>query len=701
MKNRYCVWDLETTSVHSFKRFANQFDPRNKIIVTAQLIQGEDPTLLYCKEGLTKGTPPGLEDCNFLVGHNIKFDLLHVWGDPDFQQWVKDGGRIWDTMVAEYLLSGQESTYPSLDYCSEKYGGELKDDFIKECFEKGISADEIPEDKLLPYAEQDVINTEIVLLEQSKEAKRLGMTDVILAYMDHLMALCEMEFNGLHFDMEQAKELRTQYENDLEGIKVNLNKMIEPWWTLDEPYNPDSDEHNSAIFFGSPVTVVRDLKLVDEKTGEFLVYGPKAQKAGQIKTRKTKVEEKIPNMGVSMIFQKPLKKAGIFSTDKRVLSDIRKNYVAEGNERNDIVNFIDKLIEYRESQKILGTYLYALKITAAGKETETGLIPLVHPDGKIHHTLDCVQTKTGRVNSKNPNGQNIPRGLTQLFNSRFGDDGVIIAADFSQLEVCVQAYLTQSANMIKDIKNGVDFHCKRLAYAVDKPYSEVVKLCASSDEWKEKRKKAKVISFQKAYGAHPNKIADTTGLSVDVVTKVFDKEDAEYPEVKDYYEGVTEEVKRTVEVRPDLIKIRDRKRGAVLEKPGEYKHVGFYQSVTGKRYHFTELASWTKFDNLFRYFPSTDMYNFMVQGTASDIMCCQVAKLYRFLLTSRDKCVIVNEVHDEIVLDCRKDYLDEFIPQLKEILESVDESFQERFGMKFNVPISVDINYGKDWGEAK
>jgi DNA polymerase I-like protein with 3'-5' exonuclease and polymerase domains len=134
--------------------------------------------------------------------------------------------------------------------------------------------------------------------------------------------------------------------------------------------------------------------------------------------------------------------------------------------------------------------------------------------------------------------QNMPPSILEMFRSRYGKDGVIVEMDFSQLEVVVQAYITGSEIMKQDIANKVDFHCLRLSYAEGMDYDKVVELCSTEDTWKNKRKKAKVVSFQKAYGAHSSKIAVSAGLKEATVEEIFRKEDERYPEISAFYDDV-------------------------------------------------------------------------------------------------------------------------------------------------------------------
>ena len=705
MKNDYCIVDLETTSIKSFKRFANQFDSRNKIVMAGYLL-GDEGTPNVLKNDAQKGTQwdPHLpyDQFNFIVGHNVKFDVLYLWKDPEFQKWLKNGGKVYDTMVAEYLLSGQYTKYASLNELSVKYGGELKDEQVTEMFKAGLGADEIDPELLQEYLIGDLTNTEIIFTNQIDKIKKRKMLPLVLGYMEHYLALCEMEANGLYMDVDRATQLRSKYETKVSRLETELNILVKEAWTLPVTFNPQSDEHLSSLLFNTGIVVVIDKPVVDDAGQEIRYKGGKRK--GQVRTKKTKTIQFNEGFGLPHALSFATKKGKklnedestiVLSTDKKILAQIAE-------ECPEYLEFIETIISYREARKYLDTYLYGRKYRNKKEFDETGLIPLRMPhDGCIHHTLDTVQTQTGRVNSKNPNGQNIPADICTVFTSRFGDQGKIIEFDFSQLEVCVQAYLTQSTNLIRDIKQGVDFHCKRLAYAVDKPYADVVKLCDESKEWKAQRRKAKTVSFQKAYGARPEKIAATTKLPLDTVEKIFNKEDEEYPEIQQMYNDVDAEIKRTAVPTGMSLKIRDKRSGSTIERQGETQMVGYYQSLTGKRYNFKQKAVLTKRGDIFRHFSPTEVFNYPVQGTAADIVALQVAKVFRKLLPLRDKAVMINEVHDSLLIDCKIEHTDEIIELVTKILGSVNDTFQSYFNTTFNVPIDVDVQVADSWGGCK
>lgn len=652
MNKKYLVLDLETTGEKTFKRFCNPLDLRHTITLFAWKFQGE-PTAVECNPSNYEGGIPreklfdnmDLSKVSFICGHNVKFDLLYFWENEHFQQFLKDGGKVWDTCTVEYLLQGQrrlEKGGYSLNTLAPRYGGEVKDDRIGVMFEEGIKANEIDPGMLMPYAHEDVENTNKLLQGQSKKAKAEGMLPLIGAYMDHYLAITEMENNGMYVDLEVLARHRDIYENKLEGIKDAGVR-----YTGIENFNLGSNQQVSTFLFGT-----------------------------------------------------------ICSVAEGVLTNLKDHKHSE---------FIELVLAHRSTSKLLKTYIYCERlykrankkkgIVPGDIKSTTGLKSLVMPrTGCIHTNFKANRTRTGRLSSSKPNIQNMPPDVIDIFYSRYGDDGVILEFDYHQLEIVIQAFLTQSKNFIRDIKNGIDFHCKRLAYAEGMSYEAVherVYDLSGDKEWHLKRKKAKVVSFQKAYGARPERVAESSGLPLSVVKEIFRKEDEEYPEIDIFYNGIFKHITINRIPTNQPIKIRDKQSGTQVERDGEYKAYGTWQSLTGKKYCFEEKACITRNNRVWRYFNLPDIYDYPIQGTAADIMACQVGRVFRKLIHHRNKCLMINEVHDSLILDVKKEHLEWTIETVRTILEDVKSTFSYRFDCDFNIPIKVDYSYGRNWKEAK
>lgn len=689
--SKYLVLDLETYGKTTYKRFCNPLDPDHFVIANAYKRQGDEVKVDYDVTGLETNClfdNIDLDSVKVMVGQNFKFDMLWFWSNEKFQGWLKNGGVVWDTALAEYLLQGQQGAMEgqalNLDALAIKYGGTLKDKEVKGFFVDGHTVLDIPEEQLKEYAKEDVTNTELVFLGQLRAAKKKGMLNIIKIYNEHLLALTEMEFNGMNVDIKKARSYADKISERLELIYAKLVSILmenELWPQEDVEFNLNSTKHLSCIFFGDNIKIVKRDPLLDEE-GNVVVFKSGA-KIGTPRVKLREYEAFVP--GLNLEFKEEWRTdAGAKGTSVDVLTDI----LCESD--NEIAKeIINLLLKYRKYKKILGTYLY----TPDGK----GMVNLVHPDGKVHSEYNTFKTKTGRLSSDNPNLQNVPPFVTKIFNSRFAN-GSIMELDFSQLEVAIQAYITQSSDMIQDIKDGVDFHCLRLGYAEDRPYEEVKQLCSEDKEWKDKRKKAKVISFQRAYGAHPKTIAADTELPVEVIETVFQKEDKRYPEVNQFYKTMLENIEDTcTEIKkPLMIKVNGELKASAEKKT----KMGQYQSVTGKLYTFFNKAAMTS-HGLFQYWPMPNIQNYPIQGTAADIVSMKVGEVFRFMLNNRDKGLLINEVHDSVILDIKEEYSEEIGKKIQSIMEDVDTSFKQKLGLSFNVPIKVDWNYGKTWYDAK
>ena len=699
MKLSYLVIDLETYGHKTYKRFCNPLDPNHNVVANAYKYQGRDAEVDYRPEGIPIETffdDIELDKVNVIVGQNFKFDMLWFWKNGKFQDWLLNGGQIWDTLQAEYLLRGQQGVAHggvghdsmSLDALATKYGGTLKDKDVKDVFSSGGTVLDIPKEQLIDYAKEDVINTGIVFEAQLRQAKKWNMLPLIKVYNDHLLAVTEMEYNGMYLNVKKAKHYAAKLETKLEGIQNELVSILvdnDLWPQEQLPFKMSSPAHLSNLFFGGSAKVTVKAPMVDAD-GNQVMFKSGALK-GELRTRNEQSEVMIPGLNERFLEDWRTDKGGR-GTGVEVLAhmkEITKNELTK--------QVIELMLKHRKYGKVLSTYLYKKK-----GNTESGLVPLIHPDGCVHSEYQTVQTETGRLSSRNPNLQNIPPFVAGLFESRYGDAGKIIELDFSQLEIVVQAYITQCDKMIKDIESGIDFHCLRLSYAEGREYDEVKHLCDTDDAWKKKRKAAKVISFQKSYGAHTSKIASETGLPESVIEQVFEKENLRYPEINAYYQGITEYLEANHRESHKPLEVRVN--GVYFTHPTLKQFVGKYQSLTGKIYTFYKKACKTD-RGIFHYWPAPNIMNYPIQGTAADIVAMQTGKVFRYMIHNRDKGLMINEIHDSNVLDVKNEYVEEITNNVQRILESVDDSFQEKLNLKFNAPITVDAGNGQNWKQAK
>ncbi len=668
----YMIVDLETTTKESYKRTANPFDFANRIVATGSKIQGEKIILEYLTE-----SPPvhlflhRLGKCQLLIGHNIKFDLLYLWQEPVLQQWLLAGGKIWDTQLVEYMLSGQTHTYPSLDQCSLKYGGTIKDDRIKALWKAGACTTEIPKDMLLEYLAHDVKNTELVYLAQLEELKKNPkLFKLVELQMDGLLATTEMEYNGMHIHLNTANANKNYLISELDKMDRSIISYIRKTipYIQEGHLNLNSNQHISALFFGGKIKYTYKEVVGVFKTGERKgqtkyvntesYYEPKGI------TKPHHAWKPVPSINPNTGMPKPWN--GVYSVDEGTLTALSKRGV----------KLAVLLLERRSLAKELNTYYESM-------------IKLVQPDGKIHHSLNHTSTATGRLSSTKPNLQNIPResasdwDVKQVFTSRY-TDGVVIEADFKGAEVFAAAFVSQDEQMILDLESGIDTHKIRASEIWNVPVDDV------TDQQKQSAKEA---SFQLLYGSGAKNIAVTKFNGDEELAKSFIKAYYDrYNTLKQWQNRLVQEVENG---RLPSSKKTDK---------GYPAGTSTIKSCTGRRYTFTEYDApdWVvEHRGISTCFSPTEIKNYPIQGLATaDIVPIMIGKLFRIMIKHRDKALMINTVHDSVLLDCKKEYVTIVANTSKMILQGVKEAVKE-LGLDWNVPVSVDVKFGSNWGHMR
>lgn len=366
------------------KHSASPWCDRNYVVAAGYASSSGERRLTYNREGVRTFQIPAGDD--FAVGHNIKFDLHYLRRfSPAWAEWMRTG-RVWDTMLAEYLLSGQYVKFPSLDYCAERYQGTLKDTLISAYWEQGVRTEDIPKEQLCEYLKNDVLNTELVYLAQRQRAADLGMERLISANMEALLATADMEWNGMAFDAEGARAHAITLEVRRAELQAQIVRVFEIYLPS-VTYNPCSREQLSAVLFGGSMGVVEDV-IVRTDEGEPLTYKSGLRK-GEPKTRKERVAVWVDGMSVRPSSSWKTSKEGVYQVHEDVLEKLKDDTRAGA--------LVRLVLAFRELEKDISTYY-------------RGYSDLVWQDGCIHPSLEHVSTATGRLSCTKPNLQNTSTG---------------------------------------------------------------------------------------------------------------------------------------------------------------------------------------------------------------------------------------------------------------------------------------------------
>ena len=449
-KYGYCVLDIETSIHTSYKRKANPFDPNNIIVALGYKFQGEKNVGEYYGR---LGKRPFdyftkiLDQTNLLVAFNGKFDLLYLLREPQnyaaWQEWVVNGGQLFDCQLAEYLLQGMDQTSHmlSLEDVSIKYGGTLKVDEVKALWNAGISTEDIDRDLLMRYLVGegqdlgDIGNTEVVFLKQLEIARKVGQVKSIMLNCGALLCTVEMERNGMFVDLELGHELAKKVAQELQETQARLWHYLPA--DLPFQFNWNSPKQKSALIFGGTVKYVRrEYKLIDDSftfdaDHELQAYAQKDEVHYLLDDGTTTAEKPTAETALSYATFKSGKNAGEFKTKKVKVDDLTKPKSRMGEDLYEFKGFTTPNPEWQGAEpgvystgsdviealgnrdipflkdlarstslgKDLGTYY----ITTDDEGKSKGMLTMVQPASIIHHMLNMCSTVTARLSSSNPN----------------------------------------------------------------------------------------------------------------------------------------------------------------------------------------------------------------------------------------------------------------------------------------------------------
>ncbi|WP_300685771.1 DNA polymerase I [Acutalibacter sp. 1XD8-36] len=303
---------------------------------------------------------------------------------------------------------------------------------------------------------------------------------------------------------------------------------------------------------------------------------------------------------------------------------------------------VDEILRYRTVAKLKSTYC-------------DGLLKVIGPDGRIHSSFNQTETRTGRISSTEPNMQNIPvrtpigRELRKFFAA---EHGVLVDADYSQIELRVLAHVANDPAMREDFLKGHDIHASTAARVFNMPQELITS---------QLRSRAKAVNFGIVYGIGAYSLSQDIGVSV--------KEADAY--IKEYlrnYSGVDAYMKDVAD------SARER---------------GYVEDMFGRRRYLPELKS-SNFN--MRSFGERVARNMPIQGAAADIIKIAMIRVSRRLEREGLRARMILQVHDELIVECPEDEQEQVRALLTEEMEQA---------VNLSVPMVAEANAGKTWYDAK
>ena len=618
-----------------------------------------------------------LDKSVLVVGHNLKFDMswLYEFG-------FKYNGKLYDTMLAEYIINrGTKGKSLSLKESCRRRQVNLKSDILATYIDEGYGVDEIPLEKLEEYGKQDVLVTRQLYLTQVRLFNQPGnkiLKPTRDLMNDFLRVLIDMECNGNYIDLQELDIVEKELSQEYNNLKNKITKIIQQVMG-DTPINLSSTEDLSKVIYSRKVHDKNTWSNlfnvgIDKRTGKpkkrpnmlekeveqltlkhtEQVYKTVAEQCGMCsglgyirKKNKDGRPSKMLNIcpkckKEGMLFIETEAKAGFNHKTKQV------NDVAQGGFKTDketlmrisrvaqglLKEFVDSIIRYSAIETYLNTFITGIK-------DNTRQNKLLHPSFNQHIT------STGRLSSSRPNFQNMPRGdkfpVKRVIKSRF-DNGEIIEVDFAQLEFRTAVFLAQDIQGMKDIENGVDVH----------QFTADVIGCSRQD--------AKAHTFKPLYGGMMGK-----------------KKEVEY------YEKFLKKYKGIAKWHLDL-------------QERAYK-TSIVRLPSGREYYFPNVYKRpNRYTGEYIYSNSTNIKNYPVQGFATaDIVPLACMNVWELLKERGLQIIIINTVHDSVVLDVHPDEVDDVISIIKTGFINVKDSLLTRYNCELNVPLDFEIKKGKNW----
>ncbi len=409
--------------------------------------------------------------------------------------------------------------------------------------------------------------------------------------------LNELNMCTLFYDIELPLT-KVLFNMEKNGFKLDKNRLTE----LDKKYDELVDLHANKIYelAGAKFNLNSPKQLADVLFNKLQLVLPKGKKQ---------------------------------STDIAVLNLLQGQHP-----------IVDEIIEYRKTQKLSTTYFKPL-------------LSLMDSENKIHTIFNQTITSTGRLSSSEPNLQNIPvrseeGKLVRLSFVPSSEDGYLISADYSQIELRLLANFSGDEQLIDAYNANEDIHARTASEIYGVPPCDV------TDEM---RRSAKLINFGIIYGISDYGLSQNIGTTKKQAKDFIDMYFARYPKVEKYMQ----------------------------DNVNFCREHGYVTTYFGRIRYIPEIVS---SNYVLRSFGERAAMNSPLQGTASDIIKVAMVNVFNKMQEAKLRSKLIMQVHDELIIDAVGDEIEQCKKILKDCMENVVE---------LKVKMKVNIAMGKNWSDAK
>ena len=396
--------------------------------------------------------------------------------------------------------------------------------------------------------------------------------------------------------------LKVLAQMEFNGIKINLKFL-----------------HDLSVNYTEELSLI-EKNIFDLSNEEFNLASPK--QLGEVLFEKLR------------LIDNPKKtKTGQYSTSEEVLSNLSKEH-----------EIIREVLKWRSLQKLINTYVDALpkQINSESK--------------RIHTVFNQAVASTGRLSSNNPNLQNIPirsnkgREIRKAFICE-NNDFIMLAADYSQIELRVIASLSKDSNMIFAFNNNEDIHASTASKVFNVDINNVSR---------EQRSNAKTVNFGIIYGVSAFGLSNQTNLSRSESKNLIESYFIAYPELKNY----------------------------ISNQINFARENGYVKTILGRKRYLKDINSRNQ---IVRGGAERNAVNAPIQGSAADIIKIAMVNISNKMKLNAYRSQMLVQVHDELIFEIYK-------PELEKMKKLIKQEMESAFSL--NVPLAVDIGLGDNWYEA-
>ena len=508
----------------------------------------------------------------------------------------------------------------------------------------------------------------------------MSLVNTINLSFDMTKVLTEMEVHGIKINVDTLHQLRDEYQIEMLILNKKLDTMVKEAMG-DTPINLDSGEDRSMVMYSCKVKdkniwknafnlgtevrrggAKRPKRRPNLRKSEFnhmvarmtdVIYKTKVRQCNNCRGSGTikkytvkgdlyKIAPKCPSCnGKGVVYLPTGEVAGFKLVPTNIIEctvngfktdmDTATKHITETNATAK--EFLQSYTRYSAIRTYLRTFI-------EGIERGLDVDNFIHPQ-----FMQCV-TATGRLSSRNPNFQNMPRGSTfpvrKAIVSRF-NNGFILEGDYRQLEFRVAGFLAKDKQLYRDVENNVDVH----QYTADTMGVE--------------RQDAKAHTFKPLYGGV---------LGTPKEMRYYEAFKHKYWQVTNWHDKLQKEAVDTKKIK----------------------------LPSGREYSFP-YARYTQYGNVTN---STAIKNYPVQGFATaDLLPLALVNLYAIMKKKNMKSVICNTVHDSIILDVHPEEKIQCIDYLRSAMMSIKDECKSRYDVDYDMPVDIELKIGDNWLETK